>query len=131
MAQNSNDSMGSITAEGFVVGETDGSWCDVFPLSAGSKLSVGRGGSNDVVVFDSRCSREHCEFRKLHGRWYVCDLGSSNGTWVNGKRIESVHLLHPGDRIDVASRKLLYAPTLVDPEDIVADFSMNESGPAS
>lgn len=125
VTQNSTDSLDSVLSEGFIVGETDGSWCDVFPLYATTKLSVGREGHNDVVISDDRCSREHCLFRKLNGHWYVCDLGSSNGTFVNGNRVERQQKLRPGDRIKVASQKLMYAATLVEPRDIIADFSLN------
>jgi pSer/pThr/pTyr-binding forkhead associated (FHA) protein len=120
--QKPHDSLNSVLQEGFIVGETDGAWCDVFPLFAAAKLTVGREGHNDVVISDVRCSREHCVFRKLDGHWYVDDLGSSNGTFVNGNRVERTQKLRPGDRIKVASQKLMYAATVVDPQDIIANF---------
>ena len=123
VTQNPHDSIDSVLEEGFIVGETDGSWCDVYPLFSATKLTVGREGHNDVVISDERCSREHCSFRKLDGDWYVCDLGSSNGTFVNGNRVERVQKLRPGDRIKVASHKLMYAATVVDPQEILADFA--------
>ena len=130
VTQNPNDSIDSVLAEGFIVGETDGSWCDVFPLHSASKLTVGRDGHNDIVIPDVRCSREHCLFRKLHGHWYVCDLGSSNGTFVNGNRVERLQKLRPGDRIKVASQKLMYAATVVDPREIIADLTASRAGSA-
>ena len=120
--QNPHDSLDTVLQEGFIVGETDGAWCDVFPLFAATKLTVGREGHNDVVISDVRCSREHCVFRKLNDHWYVDDLGSSNGTFVNGNRVERTQKLRPGDRITVASQKLMYAATVVDPQDIIANF---------
>jgi hypothetical protein len=128
VTQNPHDSLDSVLQEGFIVGETDGSWCDVFPLFATSKLTVGREGHNDIVIPDVRCSREHCVFRKLNGDWYVCDLGSSNGTFVNGNRVNRTQKLRPGDRIKVASQKLMYAATVVDPQDIIADFATSGAG---
>ncbi|MDA0282212.1 MAG: FHA domain-containing protein [Planctomycetota bacterium] len=125
--RNSNDSLESMLTEGFIVGDSDGSWCEVFPLYSTSKLSVGRDGNNDIVISDVRCSREHCVFRKLHGNWYVCDLGSSNGTFVNGNRIERLQLIRPGDRIKVASQNLLYAATVIDPKEIIADFATSRA----
>lgn len=130
VTQNPHDSIDSVLAEGFIVGETDGSWCDVFPLHATTRLTVGREGHNDVVIPDVRCSREHCVFRKLDGYWYVCDLGSSNGTFVNGNRVERTQKLRPGDRIKVASQKLMYAATVVDPREIISDFVSNHSSAA-
>ncbi len=130
MNHNPHDSLESVLTEGFIVGETDGSWCDVFPLFAAKKLTVGRDNHNDIVIPDVRCSREHCLFRKLEGNWYVCDLGSSNGTFVNGNRIERLQKLRPGDRIKVGSQKLLYAATVVDPAEILADFAAGRVGTA-
>lgn len=120
---NSHDSIESVLTEGFIVGESDGSWCDVYPLFATKKLHVGRDGHNDIVVPDLRCSREHCLFRKLNGSWFICDLGSSNGTFVNGVRIERLQKLKPGDRVRVGSQRLLYAATVVNSTDVVADFA--------
>lgn len=128
VTQNPHDSIDSVLEEGFIVGETGGSWCDVYPLFSATKLTVGREGHNDVVVPDGRCSREHCIFRKLEGHWDVCDLGSSNGTFVNGNRVERVQKLRPGDRIKVASQKFMYAATVVDPKEILADFASSQSG---
>ncbi len=128
VTQNSHDSIDSVLSEGFIVGETDGSWCDIFPLYSASKLTVGRDGHNDIVIPDNRCSREHCMFRKLEGHWYVCDLGSSNGTFVNGSRVSRLQKLRPGDRIKVASQKLMYAATVVDPREILADFATSHLG---
>lgn len=123
VTQNSTDSVDSILMEGFIVSETEGEWCDVFPLFDVSKVSVGRDRGNDIVVSDSRCSRKHCAFRKTPGGWYVQDLESSNGTYVNGRRIEVMQKLRPGDRIKIGSRKLIYAATMVDPGEILANFS--------
>lgn len=120
---NSHGSLESVLTEGFIVGESDGSWCDVYPLFATKKLHVGRDSHNDIVVPDLRCSREHCLFRKLNGCWYICDLGSSNGTFVNGTRIERLERLQPGDRVRIGSQRLLYAATVVNPGEVVADFA--------
>ena len=126
--QNPHDSLDTVLQEGFIVGETDGAWCDGFPLFAATKLTVGREGHNDVVISDVRCSREHCVFRKLNDHWYVDDLGSSNGTFVNGNRVERTQKLRPGDRITVASQKLMYAATVVDPQEIIANFEPISAG---
>lgn len=130
VTQNPHDSIDSVLAEGFIVGETEGAWCDIFPLYSATKLTVGRDTQNDIVIPDVRCSREHCMFRKLHGHWYVCDLGSSNGTFVNGNRVARLQKLRPGDRIKVASQKLMYAATVIDPHEIIANFTSSRAGTA-
>jgi hypothetical protein len=59
---------------------------EVFPLSKREGtpfvdlITVGRTSDNDVHLDDRSVSRFHAFFRMRHGRWYVCDAGSSNGT---------------------------------------------------
>ncbi len=65
---------------------------DVHLLVPGRKLTVGRYKSNHVVLLDEHCSRHHAEFYEKGGRWYVRDLSSQNGTYVNGKRIKNAAL---------------------------------------
>ncbi len=68
--------------------------------------TVGRAVSCLVRFNDPGVSRNHCRVR-VHGeRVTISDLGSSNGTRVNGKRIEGAVELHDGDRIDIDSRTL-------------------------
>lgn len=50
-------------------------------------VTVGRAATCDVVVGESTVSREHAELRHNAGRWFVRDLGSKNGTWLNGRRV--------------------------------------------
>lgn len=120
---NLHDSIDSVLTEGFIVGESGGSWCEIHPLHATEKLTVGRDKRNDIVISDDRCSRRHCVILKIEENWYVSDLGSSNGTFVNGNRIARLQRLRPGDRIGVASQRLLYAATVIDPAEIIADLA--------
>ena len=50
-------------------------------------LTVGRAHECDVVVGEGTVSRFHAELRHRAGRWFVRDLDSKNGTWVNGRRV--------------------------------------------
>ena len=52
-------------------------------------VSVGRSPDNDLTVDDGELSRRHLEFARLEGDFVVRDLGTSNGTTVNGERVES------------------------------------------
>ena len=61
---------------------------------------VGRGDQLDITVGDDRVSRRHCELRPGEDNWTVVDLGSRNGTWVDGQRAGS-HDLHPGRTVQV------------------------------
>lgn len=51
------------------------------------KITVGRGSANDIVIPDFPISKEHCYFRLEAGQSLVVDLASTNGTFVNNKRI--------------------------------------------
>jgi phosphoserine phosphatase RsbU/P len=66
----------------------------------GERVSLGRTTANDLCFADDPgLSRQHLEFELKDGQWLVRDLGSRNGTYVNGKQITGEHGLHPGDRI--------------------------------
>lgn len=64
-------------------------------------LSVGRRESCDIVLRFPNVSGNHCELSLTEGYWFVKDLGSSNGTKVNGTRV-SEQRLEPGDKLSVA-----------------------------
>ena len=49
---------------------------------------VGRGGHNDIIVADESVSDSHAKLQRREDGWYVVDMGSTNGTYVGGRRIE-------------------------------------------
>jgi adenylate cyclase len=63
-----------------------------FELPEGSTLLVGRAASSDIPIFDPTISRRHAKLISSAGGVRVSDLGSSNGTFVNGERVEDVSL---------------------------------------
>jgi hypothetical protein len=63
--------------------------------------SIGRDINNAIVVDDSFVSAEHALLTFRGRAWYVEDRGSTNGTWVNGQRIESYMPLGYGDELQV------------------------------
>ena len=69
-------------------------------VTIGEKATLGRARECDIQVKDVESSRLHAEVRLVHGRYYVKDLGSSNGTLVNDERITEQEL-HHGDRIRI------------------------------
>ncbi len=73
------------------------------PLGRG-RIRLGRGSRNDIDLEDRSISREHAELVVEEGRIRVLDLGSSNGTWVNGLRIRDMKELQPGDELRFGSR---------------------------
>ncbi len=72
-------------------------------------ISIGRGKHNDIVVPDHYCSLDHAEFRHLKGISTVDDVGSTNGTWVNGERVTSEVQLVPGDFIKIGGITFHYS----------------------
>lgn len=69
--------------------------------------SIGRAGGNTIVLDDGYISNEHALFTRREQRWWVEDLGSRNGTLVNGTEIEGAVVLRPGDVITVGDIELI------------------------
>lgn len=75
---------------------------------AAMRLILGRSSSCDIMVDDINASRNHAELRcDSEGTWQVNDLGSTNGTLVNGRRITS-HILSEGDRIRIGTTDFVF-----------------------
>ena len=64
----------------------------------GAALSIGRAPHSDFVVDDATVSRHHAVLRRTPEGWELCDAGSTNGTRLNGWRIDRA-ALHPGDEL--------------------------------
>lgn len=62
-------------------------------------FTVGRQG--ELVIDDEFASGRHARFRLVRGLWYVQDLGSTNGTSLNGLRIHANQLLRKGDKVRI------------------------------
>ncbi len=67
-------------------------------------VAVGRSPSNDIAIDDRALSLMHCRFHGGEDGEFVTDLGSTNGTWVNGERIISLEL-HDGDSLAIGECK--------------------------
>jgi len=77
------------------------------------RMTVGTLDSNDVVVDADGVSRVHAALERFGDAWCVRDLGSRNGTFVNGDRIIGERALHAGDEIVLGRLRLLFrAPAL-------------------
>ena len=70
-------------------------------------LSIGRDVRNDIRLQDTEVSRRHAELRQIDGGFSIHDLGSSNGTFVNGIAI-STHVMQSGDQLLLGRTLLLY-----------------------
>lgn len=63
------------------------------------RITVGSSSENDLVLAHSSVSRRHAVIRRQFGRYAIKDLGSTNGTFVNGERIAKVRVIKPGDEV--------------------------------
>jgi len=70
-------------------------------------IALGRAKDCDIVVADLNVSRRHAEVRLENGEHWLVDLGSTNGTSVNGKRVSRAKLEN-GDRIELGSTVLVF-----------------------
>jgi hypothetical protein len=72
----------------------------------GRPMTIGRAPDNTLVLADSRASRHHARIDGRRGTLILSDLGSTNGSWVNDRRVESM-ALGEGDRIRVGATTLV------------------------
>jgi adenylate cyclase len=71
--------------------------------------SLGRHPRNTHQVLDRVVSKEHCHIELIDDRYVLKDLGSLNGTYVNGERVGE-HPLQPGDEITIGSTRIVFEP---------------------
>jgi transcriptional regulator with GAF, ATPase, and Fis domain len=70
-----------------------------------SPVRIGRSVDNDLRLAGKLVSRQHCRLERDGEVWYVVDLGSANGTLVNGQRVERA-ALHSGDEVVLSGARL-------------------------
>jgi hypothetical protein len=87
-----------------VVVYADGVKPRTVPLTASTV--VGRAPECDLLVDDTYASQQHARIFGKSGSWYVEDLGSTNGTFVNDQKLAAPAMVQPGDRIRVGTTVL-------------------------
>lgn len=75
----------------------------IFPME-GDVITIGREAGNGIVINDAEVSRKHTQFVFQGGKYIVTDLGSTNGTFVNGQRLTGQHILQPGEVISLGEQ---------------------------
>lgn len=74
-----------------------------FPLEA-DVITIGREPGNTIVINDAEVSRKHSQLTLQGGKYVLTDIGSTNGTFVNGQRITGSHVLVPGEVISLGEQ---------------------------
>ena len=73
------------------------------------RSTIGKADENDLALPDDpTASGLHAVLEQFPAGWCVTDLGSSNGTWVNGERIWSAHRLRHGDELRIGQTRLVF-----------------------
>ena len=75
----------------------------IFPME-GDVITIGREAGNGIIINDAEVSRKHTQFVFQGGKYIVTDLGSTNGTFVNGQRLTGQHVLQPGEVISLGEQ---------------------------
>src|SRR5512142_1310309 len=78
----------------------------VYPLDK-DEMFIGRDLSNDIVINDPEISRRHARLFNQGNTYVLEDLGSTNGSFVNGQRLMGPNVLRPGDMITFGERMSL------------------------
>lgn len=76
-------------------------------IPAQSGMTIGRDPNDNLLcIADGRMSRRHAMLQENNGQWFLTDLNSANGTFVNGRPITTPTLLNPGDQIQMGDTTL-------------------------
>jgi DNA-binding response OmpR family regulator len=66
------------------------------------RVTIGRGEDCDIVLAERQVSRHHAQIRRTDSQYVLEDLGSKNGTYVNGRQVTEPCILQDGDEIQIA-----------------------------
>ncbi|MEM7346074.1 MAG: FHA domain-containing protein [Chloroflexota bacterium] len=98
-----------------IKGENEGETFDVRPHT-----QIGREQDNDVILIDPKISRYHAQINLDGEQWVIKDLGSSNGTYVNGHRIGQGTVLRTSDRVSIGETDFTFTLPQSHREDTLA-----------
>jgi predicted component of type VI protein secretion system len=96
-----------------------------------SEIFIGRDLSNDIVINDGEVSRRHTRLFLQGSNYVVEDLGSTNGTSVNGQRLMGPYILRPGEVVTLGEHvNLVFEAVQVDPDATIASAAARGPAPA-
>ena len=71
-----------------------------------ASMVIGRSPECELLVDDTYASQQHARLFGKNGAWYVEDLGSTNGTYVNDQKLAAPAMIQPGDRVRIGTTVL-------------------------
>ncbi|MCB1076625.1 MAG: FHA domain-containing protein, partial [Verrucomicrobiae bacterium] len=89
--------------KGFLHNSTTGERAELAAVSM-----LGRSAECNVVIHDPRVSRRHAMIRRQDDGYWFFDLGSFNGSYLNGSRVTAARKLVPGDVLDFADNQFRF-----------------------
>lgn len=92
---------------------------------AKDRMTIGRRSHNDIVIDNLAVSGEHAVVYRLGEDMYIEDLGSTNGTTVNGQPVKK-HLMQGGDFIEIGKYRLKYIAKADEPSEATVDFDTSQ-----
>ncbi|MCL2156110.1 MAG: FHA domain-containing protein [Leptospirales bacterium] len=81
--------------------------CEKFQLIK-KEMTIGSTGENAIQIIDNDVSKKHSRIRRINGGFYLYDLISDTGTYLNGKKILRPKLLHDWDEITIGKTTLIF-----------------------
>lgn len=105
-----SNSTGDLRDQGaYLILRSAGRWSDVFRLTAPQGAVLGRASANEIVLRTEQASRQHARVSWAKDVWMLEDLGSRNGTLLNGQLISEATRLEDSDLIEVAGFAITFA----------------------
>ncbi len=101
----------------------------VYPLE-GPEITLGRESSNAITINDVEVSRKHARMELQGSTYAIQDLGSTNGTFVNGQRVTGVQPLNPGDSVSFGEGIVLSYESVFDPNATMMSANISRPEPA-
>ena len=75
-------------------------------VKIGPSMTIGRAPECELLIDDTYVSSQHARIFGKNGAWYVEDLGSTNGTFVNDQKLAAPAMVQPGDKIRMGTTVL-------------------------
>ena len=111
------------TLDGYKLKVAVGDQVEFYDLR-GDTITIGRSPENNLAIRDARSSRNHCKLERGDEGWRVVDVGSQNGTFLNGRRVRNA-ALRLGDVVQIGATKISIERKVPD-EDLAQSLTQTE-----